>query len=96
MLLVKLMGLLDIVAGFFLISGTDWPIIKFFVFYSLLKGISSLISSIALSYYYDWMGLIDLLAGIGLFLLNSGYPYGVFVLVGYASVLKGIYSLFIG
>ncbi|MBS3052692.1 MAG: hypothetical protein J4428_04970 [Candidatus Aenigmarchaeota archaeon] len=96
MLLVKFMSLLDLIAGFFLISSTDIPIIKFFIYYSFIKGIVSIISSIALGYYYDWMGLTDLLTGIGLFFLSSGLPFAVFKLIGYVTILKAIYAVFTG
>lgn len=96
MLLVKFMSLLDLIAGFFLISSMQTPIIHFFIYYAAIKGVVSIISSIALGYYHDWMGLTDLLTGIGLFLLISGFPFDIFKLVGYATILKAIYAIFTG
>ena len=44
--------------------------IKYLAFFSISKGVWSIFSSFALGYYFDWMGAVDLIAGISLILIN--------------------------
>jgi hypothetical protein len=59
--------------------------------YSLLKGVISLLSSIGIGYYFDWMGTIDIIGGIMLLLLMWGFSFGFIQTVGVIVILKGAY-----
>ena len=56
----------------------------------LLKGISSIVGSFASGFFFEFMGAIDLIAGIML-LLNFSIPW-FWIL----PMLKGVYCLIVG
>jgi hypothetical protein len=60
--------------------------------YSLLKGVLSFLSSIGIGYYFDWMGVIDIITGFVLLLLMWGFSFGFIKTIGAIAILKGIYS----
>lgn len=87
-MILAILGFLDILVGVSLL----FP--NFLAFYIgviiLLKGISSIIGSFAVKYFFDVMGFIDLAAGV-ILLLNLSVPW--FWLL---PMIKGIYSLISG
>jgi len=90
MLIVKAIGGLDILGGVLLVlSVSTTPL---FAIFFILKGIWSIISSVGSGYYADWMGAVDLLTGIGLYLVLNGITNGIFKIVGIAMILKGLYT----
>lgn len=97
MLIVKIFGTLDLLAGVILLFNIHNPLTNIFVFYCIMKGIWSIISSIAASYYFDWMGLTDLLNGICLLLVrfNIFFP-NLFKIVGVIMIIKGLYIILSG
>jgi hypothetical protein len=64
--------------------------------YSLFKGIFSLLSSIGIGYYFDWMGIIDMITGIMLLLLMWGFYFNFIQTIGIVASLKGLYCLLRG
>ena len=91
-----IVGLLDLLAGILLAFSITGFFSTFFIYFAIIKGIWSIISSVITGYYYDWMGLTDLLIGIGLLLLNFGISHPFFMFVGAVMILKGIYTLIYG
>ena len=87
-MLMALLGFLDILAGISLI----FP--NFLAFYIglmvLIKGVSSVIGSFAVGFFFDVMGFIDLVVGIVL-LLGFSVPW-LWIL----PMIKGIYSIIAG
>jgi uncharacterized membrane protein HdeD (DUF308 family) len=87
-MILALLGLLDILVGVSLL----FP--NFLAFYIgviiLLKGISSIVGSFAVKYFFDVMGFIDVIAGV-ILLLNFSIPWFWLLLM-----IKGIYSLIVG
>lgn len=85
---VTILSLIDILAGISL----AFP--NFLSFYLgiiiLIKGISSVVGSFASGFFFEIMGIIDLITGI-LLLLNFNLPW--FWLL---PILKGIFCLLIG
>lgn len=90
----QILGLIDILAGIMLIIRPELSFLRFLAFFCLGKGIWSLFSCFAMGYFTDWMGGIDTLAGICLFLLSKGTSFGIFSIVGVVMIVKGLYSLF--
>ncbi len=87
-MILAVLGFLDILVGISLI----FP--NFLSFYLgiliLIKGIFSIIGSFAVKYFFDFMGFIDLIAGIML-LFSFSIPW-FWIL----PMIKGIYSLIVG
>jgi len=87
-MLMALLGFLDILVGISLV----FP--NFLAFYLglivLIKGISSVVGSFAVGFFFDVMGFIDLAAGI-ILLLGFSVPW-LWIL----PMIKGVYSLIDG
>ncbi len=87
-MLLTILGFLDILVGISLI----YP--NFLAFYlgviALLKGISSVIGSFASGFYFDFMGFIDIIAGM---MLIFGFSIPWFWIL---PMIKGIYSFIVG
>lgn len=60
---------------------------------SMGKGAFSFFGSMASGYYFDWMGVIDVIGGIFLFLISIGVSISFFNYMGITLILKGFYSL---
>lgn len=87
-MILVILGFLDILVGASLL----FP--NFLAFYLgvviLVKGISSIAGSFAAKYFFDFMGFIDVIAGV-ILLFNFSIPW--FWLL---PMIKGIYSLITG
>lgn len=96
-MLIAILSLLDIFSALFLLFFKNLYIlhglIGFMAVYSLLKGFFSFLSSVGMRYYFDWMGIVDVLVGISLFLTMWGFPSVFFQTIGVIALLKGIYSI---
>jgi hypothetical protein len=89
MLMLKMLGTIDIIAGILLIfPNLLYPLSVVFGIVVLIKGIYSYSFTIANGSFFDMMGTIDLLAGISM-ILNLSIPFLWIFLF-----LKGTYSLF--
>ncbi|MEM7826995.1 MAG: hypothetical protein QXQ40_02095 [Candidatus Aenigmatarchaeota archaeon] len=88
-MLLIILGLFDMVVGLALMFPRVFSFISFWLgICVLIKGILSLAGSFASRYYLDFMGAIDILAGV---LLISGFSLPFF---WFLPVLKGFYSIF--
>ena len=87
-MLLAILGFLDILVGISL----AYP--NFLSFYLgiliLIKGILSILGSFATKYFFDFMGFIDLIAGVML-IFSFSIPW--FWLL---PMIKGFYSLIVG
>ncbi len=87
-MILAILGLFDIIVG------VSLALPNFLAFYIgvivLIKGVSSIVGSFAVKYFFDFMGFIDLIAGV-ILLLNFSIPWFWLLLM-----IKGIYSLIIG
>lgn len=89
MLILKIFGTIDIISGIaLLIPEILLPMCSIIGTIVLLKGIYSVSSSLFVGYFYDIMGILDLLAGITL-ILSFNIP-----LLWILMIIKGIASLF--
>lgn len=88
-LLLAILGMFDIIVGFSLLFHDILSFMTFYIgVFVLAKGLMSLIGSLANKYFFDFMGAIDVIAGISL-ILNFTIPFFWFL-----PMLKGIYSIF--
>lgn len=62
----------------------------------LLKGAFSILSSLGVGYWFDWMGWIDVIAAGALLLFAFGIPAEVFTTLAWIVIFKGVYSFLRG
>jgi hypothetical protein len=100
-MLLIILSLIDIVAGFALslcellpYNGSSF--IWFLGAFLALKGVWSILTAAAANFYFDIIGILDLVAGVLLIITTTGLVAHLFVYVGIALILKGVYSLIMG
>lgn len=90
-----ILSILDMFSGLILLTYGSISLFHSFVSYmaaySLLKGVISFLSSIGMGYYFDWMGIIDMIGGIALLFLMWGFSFGFIQTIGAIVILKGAY-----
>jgi|YelNatPaOPRAMG01_1025707.scaffolds.fasta_scaffold352110_1 hypothetical protein len=94
--LLLFLGIIDACGAAILYFGPSFPILGaysiFFAYMLLIKGILSIFTSFPLG-YFDWMGILDVLAGLFLFLISIGINFQTFHIFAILYVLKAIYVL---
>jgi len=99
-MLVIILSILDVFSGLILLTYGSFTILHGFIgymaAYSFFKGAISFLSSIGMGYYFDWMGIIDVITGFVLLLLMWGFSFGFIPTIGVVATLKGMYSLLRG
>jgi hypothetical protein len=98
---LAILGVLDIIGGILLgLSGfipyIGSGFVSFFGIILIMKGIISWISGAAKGFFLDFMGILDIIAGIMLILATYGFVIFFFPYIGILLLLKGIYSFVIG
>ncbi|MEM5799770.1 MAG: hypothetical protein QXZ43_03860 [Candidatus Aenigmatarchaeota archaeon] len=91
------LAITDLISAYFLIKGITHPLILLFLWIHSIKGFTSIIGSLAAGYYFDWMGLIDILAAVFIALIPMPIigelcKQAAFY-VGILMALKGAYSM---
>jgi hypothetical protein len=69
------------------------PFIIYFAYMILIKGIISVFTSFPLG-FFDWMGILDTLAGIVLILISYGVDFHIFYIFAVIYSFKAAYCLF--
>ncbi len=95
MLGLLILGLIDIIAGIFLILNVSAGVAFTLGIIMALKGLWSIIASAAAGFYFEFPGIFDFIGGIFLFLVSQGVFFEFFLYIGLLLLLKGIYSLII-
>jgi hypothetical protein len=98
---LAILGILDIIGGVLLgLSGfipyMGSGFVSFFGIILIVKGIISWISGAVKGFFLDFMGVLDIIAGIMLILATYGFVLFFFPYIGILLALKGIYSFVIG
>lgn len=96
-----ILGLLDLLLGFTLaLSGiidfTGNSLIFFLFIIAILKGVYSILTAAGAGFYFDLLGVFDLVAGIFLYLVFTGMHFHFFLYIGIIVILKGVYSILFG
>lgn len=92
MVIVLILGIIDAVAGGFLLVNA--PVFaNYFAFIFIIKGLFSILSSFSMRYFFDWMGYVDVVVGIVFGLMSFGLFFGFYSTIGWIVLLKGIYSI---
>jgi hypothetical protein len=97
-MLLFVLGVGDVLVAMALLSPHLFPpfLATLLVGFSLLKGSWSILTSLGVGYKLDWMGALDLLAGLCLFLLHKGFTLNIYWWIGVMLALKGVWSVIIG
>ncbi len=100
-MLLAVLGVLDLLCGILLGLSSFIPYIGSGFIYALgiiliLKGIISYLAGAAKGFFLDFMGILDIIAGVMLVLATWGFVVFFFPYIGILLALKGIYSIIIG
>lgn len=91
------LAITDLISAYFLIKGIIHPLILLFSWIHSIKGFTSIIGSFAAGYYFDWMGLVDILAAVFIALIPmpiiGEFFKEIAFYVGILMALKGSYSM---
>ncbi|MCD6478178.1 MAG: hypothetical protein J7K87_04200 [Candidatus Aenigmarchaeota archaeon] len=89
-MLLLILGVIDILAGLCLLYPSLFSFMIFYVgIIVLLKGLMSFLSSVLNNYWFDWMGIVDIIVGVAL-LIGLRIPH-----LWLVPILKGLYSVVI-
>lgn len=86
-------SVIDFAAAFLLIWSFPGTFMFILGLVLISKGIWSLISSLRVGFYFDVMGLIDLVAAIVILAVNFGTPIGFAWIIGIIIAIKATYTL---
>ncbi|MEM5766068.1 MAG: hypothetical protein QW423_00250 [Candidatus Aenigmatarchaeota archaeon] len=96
-LLLLFLGVLDFCGAMIIYFGPSFPIIGaytlYFAYILLVKGILSVFTSFSIG-IFDWMGILDVLAGLVLLLISFGANFNFFHIFAILYVFKVAYVLF--
>src|SRR4030042_5269255 len=70
---------------------------KLFIYFAvvcLAKGGWSILSAFVSKFYFEFLGILDVIVGIFLLMLYKGISFSFFPMFGIIIILKGIWSLF--
>ena len=96
-MLLVILGLVDVIAGLILaLFGLPvFPgngVLFFLAIVMLVKGLVSFLMACANSFYFDVMGIMDMVAGVFLLLLFYGVGLFFYPYLGILMIIKGLYS----
>ncbi len=91
-----ILALVDILSGILLFfhPGFWLKLILYLAIISLMKGGWSLMTAFASRFYLDFLGFLDIIAGISLLFLYHESILPFFTILGIAMVMKGLWSMF--
>jgi len=95
--LLLILGILDTCGAAIIMWGPGIPVIGPFVIYFaymiLIKGVISALVSFPAG-FFDWMGTLDVIAGVILILISYGMNFQTFYIFAIIYSFKAIYCLF--
>jgi len=94
-MIVFILSAIDLLAGSLLLLNLNL-LLNYIAVIIFFKGFFSVISSLGLGYWWDWMGWIDVITAIALALFSFGFPASIFTYVAYIVIFKGSYSMLRG
>lgn len=92
-MIAAILSIIDIFIGYSLMNNSFQNLFGYFAYILLAKGILSVLGSLGSGYIFDWMGYLDIIVGIVLFLTTLKIYFTFFTILGILMLLKGIYSL---
>lgn len=91
-MITLILSAIDLLSGSLLLLNLNF-FLNYIAGIMILKGAFSLVSSIGVGYWFDWMGFIDVISGVALLLFAFGLPAAIFSTIAWIVILKGTYSL---
>lgn len=91
MIILLLLTAIDILSGSVLLLNLNF-FVNYIAVILLLKGLFSLLSSLGIGYWFDWMGVVDIISAVALFLFYLGLPAAIFSTIAWIIIFKGSYS----
>ena len=91
-MITLILSAMDLVCGGLLLLNLNF-LLNIIAGIMLMKGAFSLLSSLGVGYWFDWMGWLDVIGGAALLLFAFGIPAAIFANLAWIIVFKGIYSL---
>jgi hypothetical protein len=92
--LLLFLNVVDLCSALILYFGPSFPIIGaytiYFAYILLIKGILSVFTSFPIG-IFDWMGILDLLAALALFLISFGVNFKIFYIITILYIFKVAY-----
>jgi hypothetical protein len=100
-MLLWILGITDIIAGFLLSLSTLVPynessFVGIIAGLMIIKGVWSIITAAAANFYFDIIGMADLVGGVLLFICTLGFAAHFFIYLGLVLILKGLWSIVSG
>lgn len=91
-----ILAVVDILSGILLYFNPDFlsKLLLYIAIACLAKGGWSLLTSLISRFYFDFLGLLDLVVGVFLLLLYNNISFPFFTVFGIMIILKGIWSMF--
>ena len=86
-------SVLDFLGAFLLVWSFPGTFMFVVALLLLIKGIWSMISSLAAGFYYDVFGFVDFAAAMVLLIVNFGTPLGLAWIIGAILAVKAAYTL---
>ena len=95
--LLFILGIIDACGAALILFGPKvailGPFIIYFAYMVLIKGLISVFISFPVG-FFDWMGILDIIAGIILILIAYGVDFHIFYIFAVIYVFKAGYCLF--
>lgn len=98
---LAILGVLDLIAGallgfsgMFTYAGSGFVMVIGIIL--LIKGIGSYLAAAANAFFFDFMGILDIVSAIMLILATFGFVVFFFPYFGIFMVIKGVYSIAMG
>jgi hypothetical protein len=92
---VLILSAIDLIAGGLILLNINF-LLNYIAIIIFFKGFFSIISSLGIGYWWDWMGWIDILTAAALALFSFGFPAAIFTYIAYVVIFKGAYSMLRG
>ena len=96
--LLLILGILDLIAGAALAISGFVPLTAIGLIFAVgiivtIKGVLSYLMAAGAGFYFDVLGILDLVSGVFLLLSFYGVAWGVFLWFGVAMMLKALWSI---
>ena len=96
--LLLILGILDLIAGAALAVSGFFPLTAVGLIFAVglivtIKGVLSYIMAAGNGFYFDVLGILDLISGIFLLFSFYGIAWGIFLWFGIAMILKALWSI---
>lgn len=91
-MIVFILSAIDLFAGGLLLLNQNF-LLNYIAAIMFFKGFFSVVSSLGVGYWFDWMGWTDIISAVVLGLFAFGLPASMFAYVAYLVIFKGSYSI---